>query len=196
MPQSWHDRMNTIATYEQDTSAMGRIDAWVGALNLAKDRPLIGGGFGIYSDHVLGRYTPSQKARSAHSIWFQYLGEHGFPGLFLFALLWFLVWRNATWIIKQCHRREGWTWAADLARMIQVSLIGYFVGGALLQLAYFDGPFYLLIVIVLTRVLVEKEIAATEGKGSQAGKPVLGRVRTGAPVAGTARALGRPAPRG
>jgi probable O-glycosylation ligase (exosortase A-associated) len=197
MPQSWHDRMQTITTYESDGSAMGRLDAWVGALNLAKDRPLVGGGFGIYSDHVLGRYTPSQKARSAHSIWFQYLGEHGFPGLFLFALLWFLVWRHASWIIKQCHGREGWTWAADLSRMIQVSLIGYFVGGALLQLAYYDGPFYLLIVIVLLRALVQKEITAAEGKGSQAGKlSHAQRARSGSPVAQPVRALGRPAVRG
>lgn len=192
MPQSWHDRMQTITTYDQDGSAMGRLDAWVGAWNLAKDRPLVGGGFGIYSDHVLGRYTPSNKARSAHSIWFQYLGEHGFLGLFLFTLLWFLVWRDASWIIRHCRNREGWTWAADMARMIQVSLIGYFVGGALLQLAYYDGPFYLLIVIVLTRILVQKEIAATEGKDPHAGKLAPGRMSAGPAGVASARALHRP----
>lgn len=189
MPQSWHDRMDTITKYEQDGSAMGRLDAWAGALNLAKDRPLVGGGFGIYSDPVLGRYTPSTKARSAHSIWFQYLGEHGFPGLLLFALLWFLVWRDASWIIKRCHNRQGWIWAADLARMTQVSLIGYFVGGALLQLAYYDVPFYLLIVIVLTRILVQKEIAATEIKGLQVGQRGQARVRAGPAVTGQAPSL-------
>ena len=44
MPESWHDRMKTIETYQQDQSAMGRINAWKFAFNLAKDRPLVGGG--------------------------------------------------------------------------------------------------------------------------------------------------------
>lgn len=198
MPQSWHDRMQTITTYETDGSAMGRLDAWAGAFNLAKDRPLIGGGFGIYTDQALGKYTPSRQGRSAHSIWFQYLGEHGFPGLLLFMLLWILVWRDASWIIRQCSKREGWTWAADLARMIQVSLIGYFVGGALLQLAYYDVPYNLLIAIVLTRILVEKELAATQAKGLPAGQSGQARMRASPAIAGQgqARALNRPAARG
>ena len=44
MPESWHERMGTINTYEQDGSAMGRINAWIMAWNLACDR-WIGGGF-------------------------------------------------------------------------------------------------------------------------------------------------------
>src|SRR6266496_4037422 len=38
MPQQWFDRMNTIGSYDQDASAMGRINAWHMAYNLAKDR--------------------------------------------------------------------------------------------------------------------------------------------------------------
>jgi O-antigen ligase len=44
MPQQWYDRMSTIQTYDQDQSAIGRINAWHMAYNMAKDRPL-GGGF-------------------------------------------------------------------------------------------------------------------------------------------------------
>jgi len=39
-----HDRMNTIGNYEEDGSAMGRIQAWTFAIKLASARP-IGGGF-------------------------------------------------------------------------------------------------------------------------------------------------------
>jgi len=48
--------------------------------------------------------------------------------------------------------------------MIQVSLIAYFVGGAFLSLAYYDVPYNLLVALVLTRVLVEKEIKALREK--------------------------------
>ena len=34
--------------------------------------------------------------------------------------------------------------------MIQVSLIGYFVGGMFLNLAYWDMPYYLMIALVVT----------------------------------------------
>jgi hypothetical protein len=34
--------------------------------------------------------------------------------------------------------------------MIQVSLVGYFVGGMFLNLAYWDMPYYLMIALVVT----------------------------------------------
>jgi len=192
MPESWHERMHTIATYEEDGSAMGRLDAWMGTFNLANDRPLIGGGFSIYHHWILGHYTPSGTAKSAHSIWFQYLGEHGYPGIILYVVLWVLVWRNASWIIRNCAKREGWNWTADLARMIQVSLIGFFVGGTFLQLAYYDVPFYLAAVIVLTRQLIEREAGGLQEKrGWYAGAGAGPARAPSAPAAGGAAALSR-----
>ncbi|MFN3715358.1 MAG: putative O-glycosylation ligase, exosortase A system-associated, partial [Thiobacillus sp.] len=43
MPQEWRDRMNTIETYQEDNSALGRINAWHTAFNVAKSR-ITGGG--------------------------------------------------------------------------------------------------------------------------------------------------------
>jgi uncharacterized protein (DUF2062 family) len=73
-------------------------------------------------------------------------------------MLWFLTWRNATWIMEHTQGRKELQWAFGLARMIQVSLLGYAVGGAFLSLAYYDVPYYLLGILVLTRVIVEREI--------------------------------------
>lgn len=159
MPEKWHERMQTIENYEQDQSAMGRINAWTLAINVAEDRPLVGGGFEMYSPSLYARYAPDPTVvRSAHSIYFQMLGEHGWVGLVLFLLLWFLVWRDAAWIIKQSKDRIELHWASDLARMIQVSLVGYAVGGAFLNLAYYDVPYDLLVALVVTRQLIEKAI--------------------------------------
>jgi len=172
MPEKWEDRMRSIENYEQDASAMGRINAWMMAINLANDRPLVGGGFEIYNDKVFGRYAPDPSdVHSAHSIYFQMLGEHGYVGLALFLLLWALVWRNASWINRQSRSRKNLHWASDLARMIQVSLIGYAVGGAFLNLAYYDVPYNLLVALVLTRLLVEKEIKGLEQKEGAQVKP-------------------------
>jgi len=158
---------------------MGRINAWGMAWNLASDR-LLGGGFEIYNLGVFGRYAPDPTYfQGAHSIYFQMLGEHGFIGLGLFLLLWFLVWRDASWIARQAQSRNELRWASDLARMIQVSLVGYAVGGAFLNLAYYDVPYYLLIALVLTRRLVEKEIRSVAQKGGVLMMPQMNAGKAG-----------------
>ena len=46
--------------------------------------------------------------------------------------------------------------------MVQVSLIGYLVGGAFLSLSYFDFPYNLMTLVVLTRVWVSTRGWASE----------------------------------
>jgi len=153
MPQSWHDRMGTIQTYEEDKSAMGRIDAWTFALNKALERPLTGGGFEAFAGMT-----------DAHSIYFEVLGEHGFVGLGLFLSLGLLTWFSGNWVAKQTRKNEQLKWCYDLATMLQVSLIGYAVSGAFLGLAYFDLFYHLIAMMVLTKVFVIKYLADNNGK--------------------------------
>lgn len=155
MPESWHERMDTIVHYHHDASAMGRINAWHMAWNLASHN-FFGGGFDIYNANVFLRYAPiPQDIHAAHSIYFQVLGEHGFVGLALFLAIWWLAWRDAKWIRKNAGLDPETKWAETLASMCQVSLIGYAVGGAFLSLAYFDFPYDILVLIVLMRRWVE-----------------------------------------
>jgi putative inorganic carbon (hco3(-)) transporter len=165
MPEKWIDRMESIQSYEQDRSSMGRINAWTMAFRLANDRPLVGGGFETFTPRAFALYAPDPNfLQGAHSIYFQVLGEHGYVGLMLFLLLWILVWRDASWIIRHSRSRSELEWASDLARMIQLSVIAFAVGGAFQNQAYFDLPYYLLVAIVLTRLLVEKELKSLEQK--------------------------------
>jgi putative inorganic carbon (HCO3(-)) transporter len=160
MPDKWSQRMDTIQTYQSDASAMGRINAWKMATNLALDRPLVGGGYEIYNRVSFARWAPDpDDLHAAHSIYFQALGEHGFVGLGLYLLLAFLTWRKGSWIIRQAARRPEYKWAAHLATMIQVSLIGFATGGAFLSLLYYDVPYYLMAAMVCTGALLEKVLA-------------------------------------
>jgi putative inorganic carbon (hco3(-)) transporter len=160
MPEAWWQRMISIAHYEADTSAMGRINAWWMAWNLALDR-FTGGGFYVVTQELFDRYSPNPAdgARAAHSIYFQVLGEHGFVGLGLFLLIWATVWRTANKLRREAKHRADTRWAADLAAMVQVSLVGYFVGGAFLSLSYFDLPYLLAILVVAAREIVKREFA-------------------------------------
>ena len=157
MPESWHSRMDTIQTYEQDASAMGRINAWWMAFNLAKDNSL-GGGFEcfIYPSYAL--YAPNPNdVHDAHSVYFEVLGEHGFIGLTLFLLLGLSTLYSARKIIKAAKEFEETKWMSDLAAMVQVSLIGYAASGAFLGLAYFDLYYHLVAIIVICKILLEKQ---------------------------------------
>jgi probable O-glycosylation ligase (exosortase A-associated) len=159
MPDNWVDRMRTIETYEQDGSAMGRINSWKMLTNLANDRPMIGGGFECYTAETFARYAPDPSTvLSAHSIYFQVLGEHGWVALIMFLAVWLFTWRDASAIIRMSKSRANLKWAGQLAAMLQVSLIGYFVGGAFLNLAYWDMPYYLLVAVVVTHDIVRREV--------------------------------------
>jgi len=172
MPEKWTDRMQSIQNYEEDRSSMGRINAWMMAFHLANDRPLVGGGFETFTPRAFALYAPDPSfLQGAHSIYFQVLGEHGYVGLMLFLLLWILVWRDASWIIRQCRSKSELKWASDLASMIQLSLIAFAVGGAFQNQAYFDLPYNLLVALVLARLLVEKELKSLEQKEGAPAKP-------------------------
>lgn len=160
MPDTWTERMRTITpeTGERDLSSQGRLDAWAMLTNLALDRPVVGGGFEPYSPQVWERYFPNyRKAYSAHSIYFAVLGEHGFVGLGLFLLLWLLTWNLAKRLAIETAGREEEDWAHSFAVLSQASLVAYLVGGAFLDLAYWDGPYYVLAALGVARYAVVAE---------------------------------------
>lgn len=159
IPEKWIDRMESIGSYEQDASAMGRINAWWFAFNVAKDRPLVGGGFEVFDKTIFSRYAPDpEDFHDAHSIYFEVLGEHGFIGLFLFLLLGIHALRSCNWTIRSTKGHADLKWAHDLAEMARLSLISYAVGGAFLGLAYFDLYYHIIVLVVVTRCLVEKAL--------------------------------------
>ncbi|MFT3847198.1 MAG: putative O-glycosylation ligase, exosortase A system-associated [Propionivibrio sp.] len=160
MPESWSERMLTIQTYDQDASAMGRINAWQAAWNLAVDRFPIGVGFAFDNADVFARYAPNpSNVLVAHSIYFQILGQHGFMGLLLFLMVFGFTWLNFGWVARNTKANPGMAWAHDLATMSQVTLTGYAVGGAFLNLAFFDLPYYLVVISVILRGLVRSRLS-------------------------------------
>jgi hypothetical protein len=98
------------------------------------------------------------------------LGEHGFVGLSLFLGLMLMTWRTAARVRRAAAADPAQKWLADLVAMIQVSLIGYAVGGAFLGLAYFD-LFYHLIALVIIASRLQAQLASGTGVIAPAGLP-------------------------
>ncbi len=202
MPDSWSNRMDTIKSYQSDTSAMSRIYTWITLWNLSLDRPFVGGGFGTDTLNVFRRYAPTEAPYNAftgtvwvaHSIYLQALGEHGYVGLILYLMLGFMTWRMAARTIQCAEGDPQFSdWVPLLMRMSQVSLMGFAAGGAFLSLMHLDVTFYIMAIVVVTDATVRE--AQKARLKSPAPTPMVAVPHETGSLTSAARAGGWPSPR-
>jgi putative inorganic carbon (hco3(-)) transporter len=162
MPTQWYDRMNTINTYEEDSSAQGRLENWVMALRIAADRPLTGIGFdAMVTPQATALYAPERKVpHVAHSIWFEPMADHGLPGLALFLAIGLTGFLQAGAVRKRTRYIREWAWAHDLATMSQLSLAGYFAAGTFLSMPYYDLYYGIIAMIACLHGVVSRAATA------------------------------------
>jgi probable O-glycosylation ligase (exosortase A-associated) len=191
-PQSWFNRMETIETYQDDSSATGRIVVWRASLRIAELHPITGGGFSVthYADitnrMLAGTTIPRLSVgRAAHSIYFDVLSEHGWVGLALFLLIALYAWRACTSLIRNSRDRPDLTWANVLGRMGQAVLVGYWTSGAFQSLAYFDEYWCIVLIFEAARRVVAKEITTPVAAFRSA--PSVGVARVGTNAAALVR---------
>ena len=181
-PDRLTKRVDSIETADEDQSFMQRIQAWSVALNIAKERPLIGAGFKLeytndriwlsYADRKYDKW--GQSARAAHSIYFQVLGEHGFPGLALYLLLIALTMMRLRSLTKAARRDPESAWIGNYAAAINIGMIGFVVAGAGLSRAYFDlFLLYVGITAILYREAKERGLVRSAYAIEPYRKPVL-----------------------
>lgn len=170
MPLDWYARMESIGEYETDRSAVGRYDAWQHALNVIAVRPVMGAGFGTFTRDVFAEFSPGIEWRAAHSIYFECLGEHGIIGLGLFLGLLISAFLDARWVLQRTKDRPEFTRLRRLAAALQVSLLAYVVGGALLSLTYME----LIYGMVMMAACLKHETAIALGRGAtdEATRPI------------------------
>jgi probable O-glycosylation ligase (exosortase A-associated) len=157
MSDQWVERMRSIQNYQEDQSAMQRLNAWNLAIAVANDRPT-GAGFLIATRDIFDRYAETPEwVFTAHSIYFQALGEHGWVGLILFLAMGIFGFRNAWQVRRMAGQRPECQWARELAGMVQVSMVGFAVGGAFLSLSYYDLPYNLLVITVALKYWMREE---------------------------------------
>ncbi|MCK9606078.1 MAG: putative O-glycosylation ligase, exosortase A system-associated [Methylomonas sp.] len=157
-PESWYERMNTMENYEEDASSMGRLNAWEYAYNAANHN-LLGVGLNSWAPETFALYAPNPlDVHAAHSIYFSVLADHGWIGLFMFLLIFYLSWRKLKNLIKSTANNLELKEIHMLVKMLQVSLIAYLVGGAFLSLSYFDLPWHIVGFVVILNRIVEEQV--------------------------------------
>lgn len=142
MPEEWFGRMETIQTYQEDKSAMGRIEVWIDGWYHTLNHPFTGGGFGAWIFIT---------KRDFHSSYIRMLAEHGFIafGIWLSMIIGTL-W-NLTFLPKKAKNIEGMEWVANYCFALKASLICYMVGTLFLGLCYWDLLYHLIFLSVLVK---------------------------------------------
>jgi len=178
-PERLMDRWQTIQTYEEDTSAMQRIQAWGVNWNMAMESPITGMGF---RNHHLGydwwiSYANFEgtwnHVLSPHSIYFGVLGEHGFGGLTIFILLLACTMLTLNRIRRRARRTTGQEWLAEYAWAIQVGLMGYIVAGAFLDVIYFNLLYAFIALTIIMRRELEEAPRTVEAQQKQPGNSAV-----------------------
>jgi probable O-glycosylation ligase (exosortase A-associated) len=160
LPDKFVDRVETLKTYEQDGSANARLVAWATAWEVAKDRPLTGGGFQVIDDVQIGRsYNPdfTPKTVGVHSSYFEVMAENGlvafalFAGLLISALLTLSAIRRR---LRDTPNHPG----VHYSHMFQTSIFGYAVSGLFLEFASFDLYYHVIALVIVLKSLVRQEL--------------------------------------
>jgi probable O-glycosylation ligase (exosortase A-associated) len=161
-PDKWTARMQTLETYEEDRSAMGRIIAWKVGIAIANDSPFVGGGFEVFNKPLaFQKYAPTyHHFIDAHSIYFNLLGEHGYVGLGLYLILVGCTMASLLRIYRIGKQHPALAWSADYAHMLACSLLAYLFTGAFLSMAYLDLAWHLFALVVIVKALTLRELAA------------------------------------
>jgi probable O-glycosylation ligase (exosortase A-associated) len=173
----WVSRIDSINSADKDASFMGRVVAWKLSFILATQHPFFGGGFKgleyfpVWSSlsqdfssfpwFYTGEAVPDpEKARAAHSVFFQVLGDHGFVGLAIYLAFLFGAFLKARRIAMRARAVKAAEWIATAATTLQLTLFAFCVGGAALSFAYFDLTFATIaLLIVLEKRILPRTIA-------------------------------------
>lgn len=153
LPQSYYDRMATIAEPGGDESASTRVAVWEWTLDYVARKPF-GGGFDSYRGNRFTYVMPVKEVdgnttsvtysqvvdegRAFHSSIFELLGEQGWPGL----MIWLALHAVGLWQMERIQRRwrgreeEAERWIAPFAAALQMGAIIYLVGATFQGIGY------------------------------------------------------------
>jgi putative inorganic carbon (HCO3(-)) transporter len=131
------DRVSGGAEDMSTESASGRLYAWSAAINMALDRPFTGVGINNFVDEFY-TYTDVwlDRALTAHSAWFQVLGETGFLGLGAFVIMVAMIFKSAVRTHRLLERNAAAPDMQGFAHAITAGLVGFCVAGSFLSEAY------------------------------------------------------------
>lgn len=138
--EAYISRIQTITEFQQDGSAQGRIIAWKSAIDMANRRPVTGVGTGCFPLVFDDWYAhPGFGRLNAHSMYFQALGELGYPGVWLLSWILWALYRDNQRIVRSFRDDSGPAHLNQRQLMVAVNgiVVGFSVAGGFLSVLYY-----------------------------------------------------------
>jgi putative inorganic carbon (HCO3(-)) transporter len=159
-----------IGDYKTDGSAQVRLLVWQWTLEFTATHPF-GGGFATYLiNHLelpgnsdISAHT--EFGRAFHSIYFEVLGEHGYPGIVMFLLLAGSTFFMLRRIAKRARPYPELQWVVGLADALQSGLAVFMTCGAFVGVAFQPMFWYFISMSISLNAYmwrVERQGAASE----------------------------------
>jgi probable O-glycosylation ligase (exosortase A-associated) len=154
-PEDFIERMTSIKDYNQDESALGRLDAWRAGAAMFADHPFFGVGANEFSDAYGEDYKPvdaiAANWRTAHNVYIQTAGELGLTGLLaLFGLMGSLIYMVRRARLTMMRDPADDRFFHGVRATVAASLVAWAVCGAFLSVAYYP---HLFLLVMLTSCL-------------------------------------------
>ena len=169
-PQSVLDRLATIGD-SGESSAAARLTAWQTAFRMIVDNPIWGVGLrnfqSRYLDYSLLPPEVAQQTYVAHNSYLQVWAESGTPAFVAYLVMLASVFVVCGRVFRLGRSRPDLAWAANYARMMEATMIGFLVGAFFLNRGHFDLAYHWLALASCLGV-----VALAAARREPAGAPV------------------------
>jgi probable O-glycosylation ligase (exosortase A-associated) len=172
LPEEWFARMATIEFYQEDASAMSRIEAWKDGWYHTLSHPFTGAGFEGW------RWVAQ---RDWHNSFVEMFSEHGFLafGIWLSLIIGTLI--TLTILPRKTRGIPGMEWVTNYSYMLRASLIVYMAGTSFLGLSYWDILYHIIFITVLVKKFALEELEKHTTRTLASRRPRRGRSATSIP---------------
>jgi len=163
-PETLWERYETIKTYEESRSAMGRVYAWKAGFRMMKEHPFVGVGPGNFVN-VFPQYADrdaliEKRVRwniSPHNTTIAIGAQFGLVALFFWILMLFLVFRDSVRIIRHFKGDKQNRNFIDTEIALMISCVGWTVCGVFGTALYSADPhIYVALIIASRKFLINK----------------------------------------
>jgi probable O-glycosylation ligase (exosortase A-associated) len=150
-PQEVLDRLATITEPSKESSANARLVAWATAGRMIEDNPLWGVGMRNFQPRYrdYSGLPPGEVGTTyvAHNSYLQIWAESGTLAFVVYMLLLLSVFLVCRRVFRLGRSRPDLAWAADYARMMEATTVGFMVGAFFLNRGHFDLVYHWLALV-------------------------------------------------
>ena len=175
------ERLASIGNTEE-SSANARLTAWATALEMIKDNPLWGVGMrnfqSSYPEYSVVPLTDRDHTYVAHNSYFQIWAESGSLAFLVYLGVLASVFVTLGRVYRLCRYRPDLQWAANYARMMEATTVGFSVGAFFLNRGHFDLFYHWLALVAALSLCVRASLRAAPGASPQASveRPARGQI--------------------